>query len=130
VSNGGGIVPRLSRIVQQGGQVKNGDKFESTNHEKTCLSRAVAFERLRTGWLEQYGTPEQNPAFWKAVSANSYLSDLSGPIQLHHGTADGDVPVAFSETLYGQIRAAGQYAENCTPIRATITTSLPLSTQP
>ncbi len=65
----------------------------------------------RTGWLEQYGTPEQNPAFWNAVSANSYLTDLSGPIQLHHGTADEDVPVAFSETLYGQIRAAGQYAE-------------------
>ena len=65
----------------------------------------------RTGWLEQYGTPEQNPAFWKAVSANSYLADLSGLIQILHGTADEDVPVAFSETLYGQIRAAGQYAE-------------------
>jgi len=65
----------------------------------------------RTSWLEQYGTPEQNPAFWNAVSANSYLTDLSGPIQLHHGTADEDVPVAFSEALYGQIRAAGQYAE-------------------
>lgn len=63
----------------------------------------------RSGWMEQYGTPEQNPAFWDSVSATSYLSDLSGPIELHHGTADEDVPVEFSIRLaelgrqYGQI---------------------------
>lgn len=63
----------------------------------------------RSGWMEQYGTPEQNPAFWDSVSATSYLADLSGPIELHHGTADEDVPVEFSIRLaelgrqYGQI---------------------------
>ena len=65
----------------------------------------------RGQWLEQYGTPEENPFFWNAISANSYLADLSGPIQLHHGTADTDVPVEFSQALYEQIRAAGKYAE-------------------
>lgn len=65
----------------------------------------------RSQWLEQYGTPEENPVFWNAISANSYLADLSGPIQLHHGTADTDVPVEFSQTLYDQIRTAGKYAE-------------------
>jgi fermentation-respiration switch protein FrsA (DUF1100 family) len=28
------------------------------------------------------------------------LADLSGPLQLHHGTADDSVPVEFSEELY------------------------------
>lgn len=63
----------------------------------------------RGAWIEQYGTPEQNPVFWDSVSATSYLADLSGPLELHHGTADEDVPVEFSIRLaelgrqYGQI---------------------------
>jgi len=65
----------------------------------------------RSGWIDLYGTPEQNPAFWNAISANSYLADLSGPLQLHHGTADEDVPVSFSVRLAEQVRQAGRGAE-------------------
>ena len=65
----------------------------------------------RAQWLSLYGTPAENPAFWDAISANSYLANLSGPLQLHHGTADTDVPLAFSQTLYEQVRQAGNYAE-------------------
>jgi dipeptidyl aminopeptidase/acylaminoacyl peptidase len=61
--------------------------------------------------INQYGSPEQNPAFWNSISANSYLGDLSGPIQLHHGTADEDVPLEFSELLYYQMLDAQQYVE-------------------
>ena len=50
-----------------------------------------------------YGTPEENPEFWAAISPTSYLGDLSGPLQLHHGTADESVPVEFSESLYAQL---------------------------
>jgi uncharacterized protein len=67
--------------------------------------------RWRDAWVEIYGTPEENPDFWNAISANSYLADLSGPLQLHHGTADEDVPLEFSETLYAQIQAAGKVGE-------------------
>ena len=59
-------------------------------------SRGVGW---RTEWVNQFGTPVDNPAFWDAVSANTYLNDLSGPLQLHHGSADEDVPLAFSENL-------------------------------
>jgi dipeptidyl aminopeptidase/acylaminoacyl peptidase len=58
-----------------------------------------------------YGTPQQNPGFWSALSANSYASELSGPVQLHHGTADADVPVSFSDLYYADLIAAGQMAE-------------------
>jgi len=67
--------------------------------------------RWRSDWVAQFGTPEENPDFWNAVSANSYLEDLSGPIQLHHGTADTSVPLEFSEILYQQLLDAGQTAE-------------------
>jgi uncharacterized protein len=65
----------------------------------------------RTAWLETYGPPEDNPVFWDSVSATSYLADLSGPLELHHGTKDEDVPLAFSIRLAEQSRDAGQTAD-------------------
>ena len=61
-------------------------------------------EEVRT----RYGTLEQNPTFWKAVSPNSYLSSLSGPVQLHQGTADVEVPVTFHKALARGLTAAGK----------------------
>ena len=63
--------------------------------------------RWRRDLIETYGTPQENPAFWASISPNSYVADLSGPLQLHHGTGDGSVPVEFSEILYAQVQAAG-----------------------
>lgn len=61
----------------------------------------------RRSLINQYGDPEENPEFWASLSANSYLEDLSGPIQIHHGTADRDVPVILSTILDEEIRAVG-----------------------
>lgn len=61
--------------------------------------------------MQQYGTPEQNPQFWNSISANSYLKDISGPIQLHHGIADISVPVGFSEKLNEQLKADEKLSE-------------------
>ncbi len=65
----------------------------------------------RFSLISQFGSPEENPAFWNSISANSYLSDLSGPIQLHHSTTDEEVPLEFSEILFSQMLAADQYVE-------------------
>lgn len=65
----------------------------------------------RSTLVETYGSPEENPEFWASISANSYLTEISGPIQLHHGTADTDVPVEFSETLFYQMLEADQIVE-------------------
>lgn len=65
----------------------------------------------RWAWAEEYGTPEENPEFWNGVSANAFLEDISGPIQLHHGTADESVPPALSEILYEQMLEAGKTVE-------------------
>jgi dipeptidyl aminopeptidase/acylaminoacyl peptidase len=67
------------------------------------------------GWrndlVAQYGTPEQNPQFWASISPNSYLADLSGPVQLHHDIGDSEVPFEFSKTLDQQIKDAGKTVE-------------------
>jgi dipeptidyl aminopeptidase/acylaminoacyl peptidase len=67
------------------------------------------------GWRNdltmQYGLPEQNPQFWASISPNSYLADLTGPMQLHHSQNDHSVPFEFSETLSKQIQAVGKTVE-------------------
>ncbi|HEX9923960.1 MAG TPA: alpha/beta fold hydrolase [Anaerolineae bacterium] len=67
--------------------------------------------RWRQDLLETYGSPEDNPEFWASISPNSYLGDLSGPLQLHHGTADSSVPVEFSEILQTQMEAVEEPVE-------------------
>ncbi|HSA84371.1 MAG TPA: alpha/beta fold hydrolase [Patescibacteria group bacterium] len=70
---------------------------------------------LNRGWrqtlVERYGEPEENPDFWASISANSFLNDISGPVQIHHGTADMSVPVVFSEKLDEQLKAVGKISE-------------------
>lgn len=61
----------------------------------------------RKEWIAQHGTPEQNPAFWNSVSANAFLADLSGPLQLHHSLTDEEVPAEFSQNLAQEIQAVG-----------------------
>lgn len=65
----------------------------------------------RQGLVSEYGSPEKNPEFWNKLSANSYLKDVSGPLQLHHGTNDTSVPYEFSVTLDKQMKEAGKSSE-------------------
>ncbi len=69
----------------------------------------------RWSWLPEmlatYGAPEENPEFYAAISPNTYLGDLSGPIQLQHVTADTSVPVEYSEALAAQFQAVGKPVE-------------------
>ncbi|MBV7332814.1 alpha/beta fold hydrolase [Chloroflexi bacterium TSY] len=70
------------------------------------------WRKWREDLIAEYGEPSENPAFWASISANTYVADLSGPIQLHHGTADTSVPFEFSNTLDAQIQAVGGTVEN------------------
>ena len=65
----------------------------------------------RTTLFETYGDWDENPEFWDAISSNSYVADISGPIQLHHGTEDKDVPLEFSEILFYELLEAEQFVE-------------------
>lgn len=67
--------------------------------------------RWRQVLIDEYGTPEKNPQFWSSLSSNSYLKDISGPLQLHHGTADESVPVEFSRKLEKQLKEVDKSVE-------------------
>lgn len=34
------------------------------------------------------GDPDKNPQFWQSISPIFFVKDISGPLQLHYGTAD------------------------------------------
>jgi fermentation-respiration switch protein FrsA (DUF1100 family) len=67
--------------------------------------------RRWTQELLEYGSFEENPAFWASIDPTSYLAELSGPLQLHHGTADSSVPVEYSEKLYTMLQEVGHPVE-------------------
>ncbi|MFA9289067.1 MAG: alpha/beta hydrolase family protein [Weeksellaceae bacterium] len=66
----------------------------------------------RSSWrqtlIKEYGEPKDNPEFWNSISATAYLSDIEGPIQIQHGTADTSVPVDMSTKLDERLKEAGK----------------------
>jgi dipeptidyl aminopeptidase/acylaminoacyl peptidase len=87
------------------------DMIYRWNNAGYPLSTPMALTDWPADWAARYGTPVENPQFWASISATSFLKDLSGPLQLHHGTADAVVPVAFSEELAAAVQRAGGKAE-------------------
>lgn len=65
----------------------------------------------RQDFINRFGTPDQNPTFWDSISPNTFMDDVTTAVQLHHGTADADVPLAFSQTLLKELTAAGKPAQ-------------------
>ncbi|WP_295814952.1 prolyl oligopeptidase family serine peptidase [uncultured Deinococcus sp.] len=77
----------------------------------------ASYDVLATDWRAEGA--EARPAldslnrrYLRALSPNAALKELRGrPIQLHHGTADKDVPYSFQKNLADDLRAAGQPVE-------------------
>lgn len=114
-SMGGFITLRgmvIDRSVKAGviwaGVVGDYDQMMTQWHNKPPASIPQRVLNIRRKAVEQYGTPTANPTFWKSLSANHFLKDIGGPVQLHIGTADAEVPVAFHTALAAQLKAAGR----------------------
>lgn len=61
---------------------------------------------LRQELIDKYGSFEANPTFWQSISPISFVSEISGPIQLQHGTSDVEVPLLFSQKLEEALKNA------------------------
>ncbi|MFN8495458.1 MAG: alpha/beta fold hydrolase [Caldilineaceae bacterium] len=95
----GGVVGSYNDIM---------NNWHSPVREVPTAPRARVWRR---GLTQVYGTPQTNPTYWNSISANNYLADLSGPLQLDHSVTDEEVPVEFSQNLYKQAQAAGKTVE-------------------
>ncbi|HSX40212.1 MAG TPA: alpha/beta fold hydrolase [Candidatus Saccharimonadales bacterium] len=67
--------------------------------------------RYRSNLIQQYGTPQSNPAFWQSIDPTYFVSDIKAPIQLDVGGSDEEVPVTFSKSFYQKLQNAHKTAE-------------------
>ncbi len=58
--------------------------------------------------LDALKTRPENEAGWDAISYATKLANVDDPIALFHGTADKDVPVAWSDGLHERLRSLGK----------------------
>ncbi len=86
-------------------------KWHQPHSEPVPTSGPPEARRWRNQMIEEYGTPEENPDFWNSISPITYVSDISGPLQLHHSTTDPEVPYAFSQGLDQALQAADKTVE-------------------
>jgi dipeptidyl aminopeptidase/acylaminoacyl peptidase len=120
-SMGGGITLRsmvVSKQIKAGviwaGVVGNWEDLLERYRRRTPWMSTTASSETRskiTEFTEKYASPSANPDFWRTIDTYTYLADISGPVQLHHGTADSDVPMEFSQHLKSALEQAGKSAE-------------------
>lgn len=60
---------------------------------------------------KEYGSVAENKQFWQSISPIYFVSDISGPLSLHHGTSDDSVPWEFSESLKNAMDNASKTVE-------------------
>lgn len=74
--------------------------------------REQAFRRPgRQALIDKYGDFNKNPQFWQSIAPIAFVEDISGPVQIHHGIADEEVPILFSEKLNEALVKAGKTVE-------------------
>lgn len=58
----------------------------------------------RQSLINTYGSFEKNPQFWRSITPIEFVKDISGPLQLQHGSSDEEVPILFSEKLVNTLK--------------------------
>jgi dipeptidyl aminopeptidase/acylaminoacyl peptidase len=107
-SMGGGVT--LNALVVEPDLVKAAVVYASVssntvdNHRKwTRGERPELAARIE----RRYGSPEQNPRFWRNVSPRTFAERVRVPLLVHHGTADTTCPIAWADATVGALERAG-----------------------
>lgn len=79
--------------------IDNFNRWIASQDERRELARRIVAE---------YGSPQTNPDFWRNISAINFLDRVAVPIQVHHGTADERVPLAWTQRTVGALKGLGK----------------------
>ena len=112
-SMGGGITLKVL-TVDRGQLVKaavlygamSGDEVANLRHIDQ-LWRPGIFDRVTA----IFGSPAEHPDDYARISPATYLGDIAAPVSIHHGTADDQVPLAWSVDLAQRLQDAGKSVE-------------------
>jgi len=58
-----------------------------------------------------YGVGEAARAIYEKISPLTYFGDVQAPVQIHHGIADKDVPIEFSEKIFERLSSLDKKVE-------------------
>ena len=83
--------------------IDNFDKWVRHDASRSSAARAV---------IARLGTPEANPTGWAATSPRTFFGRITEPLLIHHGTADEDCPLVWSQESVAALRADGKSVES------------------
>jgi dipeptidyl aminopeptidase/acylaminoacyl peptidase len=69
----------------------------------TIPDRPAAAQAL----FDRFGTPRENPAFYRGLSPRTYFDRITEPVLMFHGLADSTCPPAWSRTTHRLLEGAG-----------------------
>jgi dipeptidyl aminopeptidase/acylaminoacyl peptidase len=55
---------------------------------------------------DRFGTPRQEPRFYRELSPRTYFDRITEPVLMHHGTNDESCPVRWAHATYGALQRA------------------------
>ena len=105
-SMGGGIAQRVAAVDRQVRAVLLYGSMSGNERQNARQIYEVFSNRSRG--LDELGAPESEI---RAVSPIFFLQDSTAAFSIHHGTADPQVPVAWSRQLCQQLKAWGRQVE-------------------
>ncbi|MEO5850884.1 MAG: prolyl oligopeptidase family serine peptidase [Nocardioides sp.] len=108
-SMGGGVI--LKALVAEPGLVQAAAPWASVSSLEAENFRQFMQDPEDTGVradLERrYGTPAQNPRFWRENSSRPYFERITEPVLMVHGRADDTCPPPWATATQGALAEAG-----------------------
>ena len=106
-SMGGGVT--LNALVARPGLVDAAVVYASVSSSYldnlrhfTIPGRPEAAQAL----FDRFGTPQQEPAFYRQLSSRTYFDRITEPVLMLHGTADESCPFRWARSTQGLLRKA------------------------
>jgi dipeptidyl aminopeptidase/acylaminoacyl peptidase len=107
-SMGGGVT--LNALVARPGLVDAAVVYASVSsrfldnlRHFTIPGRPEAAQAL----FDRFGTPQQEPAFYRQLSSRTYFDRITEPVLMHHGTNDESCPFPWARTTARLLKEAG-----------------------
>ena len=83
----------------------------SSDFQPSPREQAARNRRSSEKMVEENGPPTSTSPFWNSIAPIYYVKDISGPLQLHQGTADAEVPVTYHRSVEKALTAEGKTVE-------------------
>ena len=109
-SMGGGVVMKAliaePGLVQAAALWASVSSVEAENFER-FISTDPSNADARGAILGAYGSPEDDPKFWRGVSARPYFDQITEPVLIVHGRVDDTCPPRWATATNAAMRRAG-----------------------